>query len=95
MPIRKKVRKQKTVKRISKEEMFNRIKERYKTVVEAGVGKLQDKDLTAVKEVIENQSIKLTPERIKTLPASVLLSLIEERQSELKQLKIELITRVV
>ena len=59
--------------------------------------KLLDEDLTIVKHTIEKQESKqfLDPMTIKTLSSEALVRFIAEQQSQLKQLKIELLTRIV
>lgn len=61
--------------------------------------KLLDEDLTIVRNTIEKQEPKqvsqLDSMTIKTLPNEVLIQLIADRQGELKQLKIELVARII
>ena len=61
---------------------------------------IRDEDLAVVKKTIERQDqrqqpIKLDSLTIKTLSVADLSILIDERQGELKELKIELVSRII
>ena len=61
---------------------------------------IRDEDLVPIAKMLEeketkNTLVKLTPEMIKTLPVGLLTTLIEDRRGELKQLKLELIERMI